>query len=53
MLSHWYDLYVADDTYVLMQKEIATRRARNKQDKDKLQPVNLSKRTLRWVFGRG
>ena len=46
MLSHWYDLYVADDTYVLMQKEIATRRARNKQDKDKLQPVNLSKRTL-------
>ena len=53
MLSHWYDLYVADDTYVLMQKEIATRRARNKQDKDKLQPVNLSKRTLRRVFGRG
>ena len=41
MLSHWYDLYAADDTYVLMQKEIATRRARNKQDKDKLQPVNL------------
>ena len=36
-----------------MQKEIATRRARNKQDKDKLQPVNLSKRTLRRVFGRG
>ena len=53
MLSHWYDLYVAHDTYVLMQKEIATRRARNKQDKDKLQPVNLSKRTLRRVFGRG
>ena len=53
MLSHWYDLYVADDTYVLMQKEIATRRARNKQDKDKLQPLNLSKRTLRRVFGRG
>ena len=53
MLSHWYDLYAADDTYVLMQKEIATRRARNKQDKDKLQPVNLSKRTLRRVFGRG
>ena len=53
MLSHWYDLYVADDTYVLMQKKIATRRARNKQDKDKLQPVNLSVRTLRRVFGRG
>ena len=53
MLSHWCDLYVANDTYVLMQKEIAKRRARNKQDKDKLQPVNLSKRTLRRVFGRG
>lgn len=22
MLSHWYDLYVADDTYVLMQKKL-------------------------------
>ena len=53
LLSHGYDLYVADDTYVLMQKEIATRRARKKQDEDKLEPVNLSKRTSRRVFGRG
>ena len=53
MHSHWYDLEIADETYVLMQREISQRRARNEQDKEKMKPVNLSKRTLRRVFGRG
>ena len=53
MHSHWYDLQIAEGTYVLMQREISQRRARNAQDKEKMKPVNLSKRTLRRVFGHG
>ena len=32
MLRHWYDLYIADETYRLMQKEIAQRRAKRLSD---------------------
>ena len=53
MLRHWYDLYIADETYRLMQKEIAQRRARRLSDREKLQSMNLANRTLRRVFARG
>lgn len=55
VLLHWYDLYIADETYDLLLKEIAQRRNRNKteEEPDKNQPINLSNRTLRRVFGRG
>tara|TARA_B100001093_G_scaffold352109_1_gene336543 strand:+ start:506 stop:736 length:231 start_codon:yes stop_codon:yes gene_type:complete len=53
MLRHWYDLYIADETYRLMQKEIAQRRAKRLSDKEQLQSVNLVNRTLRRVFASG
>jgi len=55
MLRHWYDLYIADETYDLLLKEIAQRGRRSKTEEalEKNQPINLSNRTLRRVFGRG
>jgi hypothetical protein len=55
MLRHWYDLYIADETYVLLLKEIAQRRRRSKTDEERRinKPINLSSRTLRRVFNRG
>jgi hypothetical protein len=54
MLRHWYDLYIADETYELLLKEIAQRRRRSKteEERQKNEPINLSKRTLRRVFNR-
>ena len=54
MLRHWYDLYIADETYDLLLKEIAQRRRRSKteEERQKNEPINLSKRTLRRVFNR-
>jgi hypothetical protein len=54
MLRHWYDLYIADETYELFLKEIAQRRRRSKteEERQKNEPINLSKRTLRRVFNR-
>jgi hypothetical protein len=55
MLRHWYDLYIADETYDLLLKEIAQRRRRSKteEERQKNEPINLSNRTLRRVFNRG
>jgi len=55
MLRHWYDLYIADETYDLLLKEIAQRRRRSKteEERQKNKPINLSNRTLRRVFNRG
>ena len=55
MLRYWYDLYIADETYDLLLKEIAQRRRRSKteEERQKNEPINLSKRTLRRVFNRG
>ena len=55
MLRHWYDLYIADETYDLLLKEIAQRRSRSKTEEEhqKNKPINLSNRTLRRVFNRG
>ena len=55
MLRHWYDLYIADETYGLLLKEIAQRRSRSKteEEHEKNKPINLSNRTLRRVFNRG
>ena len=55
MLRHWYDLYIADETYGLLLKEIAQRRSRSKteEESEKNKPINLSNRTLRRVFNRG
>ena len=55
MLRHWYDLYIADETYDLLLKEIAQRRRRSKteEERQKNEPINLSSRTLRRVFNRG
>jgi hypothetical protein len=54
MLRHWYDLYIADETYDLLLKEIAQRRRRSKteEERQKKEPINLSNRTLRRVFNR-
>ena len=54
ILRHWYDLYIADETYDLLLKEIAQRRRRSKteEERQKNEPINLSKRTLRRVFNR-
>ena len=54
MLRHWYDLYIADETYDLLLKEIAQRRRRSKteEERQKNKPINLSNRTLRRVFNR-
>ena len=54
MLRHWYDLYIADETYDLLLKEIAQRRRRSKteEERQKNDPINLSNRTLRRVFNR-
>ena len=55
MLQHWYDLYIADESYDLLLKEIAQRRRRSKteEERQKNKPINLSNRTLRRVFNRG
>ncbi|XXK29993.1 hypothetical protein ACMAY7_10870 [Rhodobacteraceae bacterium nBUS_24] len=55
ILRHWYDLYIADETYDLLLKEIAQRQRRSKteEESEKNQPINLSNRTLRRVFNRG
>ena len=55
MLRHWYDLYIADETYDLLLKEIAQRRRRSKteEERQKNKPINLSNRTLRRVLNRG
>ena len=54
ILRHWYDLYIADETYDLLLKEIAQRRRRSKTEekRQKNEPINLSNRTLRRVFNR-
>ena len=54
MLRHWSDLYIADETYDLLLKEIAQRRRRSKteEERQKNDPINLSNRTLRRVFNR-
>ena len=55
ILRHWYDLYIANDTYQLLLQEIAQRQKRSKTfaEKEKYTSINLSNRTLRRVFGRG
>jgi len=55
MLRHWYDLYIADETYDLLLKEIAQRprRSKTEEESQKNDPINLSNRTLRRVFNRG
>ena len=35
MLRHWYDLYIADETYDLLLKEIAQRRRRSKTEEER------------------
>ena len=44
ILRHWYDLYIADETYDLLLKEIAQRRRRSKteEERQKNEPINLS-----------
>lgn len=55
MLRHWYDLYIADDTYQLLLNEISNKRKLRQTDRDfeSEDNVNFSNRTLRRVFGRG
>ena len=55
MLRHWYDLYIADDTYQLLLTEISNKRKLLQTDRDfeSEDNVNFSNRTLRRVFGRG